>query len=252
MRRRAAATMFLMLAAVACGDDSGLTVPTTRGATSTAAPTTSPPSTGPATGGTPATTPGTTATTSTIAATGLGGGFGGQDRGSPTTTLAPDAPGADLEFVTVSDDSGQITLRVPTGWDDVRGVPWAPDGDTVIGPAITVAPDVQAWNAGWGTPGVFIGATGTFAGPVDGILDGYTFAQSCTYDARYDYDDGLYTGRFDWWDACGAEGSAFVVIVARPADEAFTIVVQMVLLTEADRAAADEIVASFQVSGADA
>lgn len=248
MARRLIAVLALTLVAAACGDDAGGS--TTRAATTTAA-TTLP------TGGTPATTPGTTAgtvpvSTSSIPSGGLGGGFGGQDRGGPATTLPPDAPGADLDFVEVSDDSGQITVRVPSGWVETRGTPWAPDGATAIGPGLTVAPSVQAWQDGWATPGVFIGATATFGDSVDGILDGYSFSQSCVYDARYDYDDGLYTGKFDWWDGCGDAGSTFVVIVSRPADGAFTIVVQMVLVTEADRAAADEIVNSYQVTGADA
>lgn len=248
MARRFVAVAALALIVAACGDDAGTGSSTTRAVTATAA-TTVP-------GGTPATIPGTTpattpVTTGSIPSGGLGGGFGSQDRGGPATTLAPDAPGADLDFVEVTDDSGQITVRVPSGWADVRGTAWAPDGTTVIGPGLTVAPSVQAWQDGWATPGVFIGATTTFGDTVDAILDGYSFSQSCVYDARYDYDDGLYAGRFDWWDGCGDAGSSFVVIVSRPADGSFTIVVQMVLLTEADRAAADEIVNSYQVTGAD-
>ena len=232
--RRILLTAVLAVVIAACGDDSGGGLFTTTTAATTITTTTV----------APATTT-TAAPTTTRDSTGLGGGFGDQGGSATTTTGA----GGSTGFVTVTDDTGQITLDVPASWDDVSGAAWVRD-DQQIGPAITVSTDRNAWLNSWEVPGVFIGATTTFPGTIDQVLDQWTFGD-CVYDARYDYDDGVYTGKFDWWDDCGGIGTAFVTIEARPADEAFTVVVQFQLLTQEDRDAADVIVESYLVSGAD-
>lgn len=215
----------LSLAVAACGNDSVASTTTTTAPTTTLATT-------------------TTATPTTGAPSGLGAGFNATQRDVTTSTTTPPTG-----YVTVTDDSGQIEVSIRAAWTDVLGAAWAPNGES-IGPAISAASDVDAWYDGWDTAGLFIGATDTYTGTVDDVLDEFVFSEQCTYDARYDYDDGLYVGGYDWYDDCGGIGSTFVVVVARPEDESFTIVVQIVMITGADIKAGEEILRTFLVSSA--
>ena len=163
----------------------------------------------------------------------------------------PDDPSlADYEdYMLVTDDSGAIQVSVPTEWSDILGVPWD-RGEGEIGAALTAAPDVALWQETWGTPGVFIGASATLGQTPTEMLDDLSFTDSCDYVDRYDYDDGLYVGLFDYYENCGAEGSTFIVVAAEPPDGAFDILVEIVVVTDRDLAAADEVIRTFQVVGA--
>jgi serine protease Do len=155
-------------------------------------------------------------------------------------------------YTTVSDNSGLISVSVPVEWSDVYGEVWTADIATgvveEIGPALTAAPDLDAWYDTWGTPGVFIGASAMFSTGVGETLDMLDFGDSCILEGRYEYDDGVYTGLYDFYTDCGAEGSLFFNVVAEPADQSWLASVQIIALTDADLAAADEIFATFVVS----
>ena len=161
----------------------------------------------------------------------------------------PDTPGDTeyAEYTLLTDDSGLIQVSVPTEWSDISGVPWNRGADD-LGPALSAAPDLAAWQAGWGTPGVFIGASATLGQTPQQMLDDLSFGD-CTYDDRYDYDDGLYVGLFDYYVNCGPEGSTFIVVAAQPPDGSFDILVEIVVVTDRDLAAADEVIGTFQVIG---
>ncbi|MDX1689332.1 MAG: trypsin-like peptidase domain-containing protein, partial [Candidatus Promineifilaceae bacterium] len=62
------------------------------------------------------------------------------------------------EYVTVSDNSGQLEVEVPAAWSDVAGEPWTNDEGEELGPSVTAAPDLNAFNNSWTTPGVFFAA----------------------------------------------------------------------------------------------
>ncbi len=153
------------------------------------------------------------------------------------------------EYVSVTDETDAIIVSVPAEWSDIDGRLWDfnDDGD-VIGPALTVSPDNDAWSDAWATPGVFMGASAElpYASTTE-MLDDNQFGESCTYVDRSPYDDGLYIGYTDLWENCGVVGSDFFVIVAAPADGAFLVLVEIVVVDDRDWAAVDEIVASFEV-----
>jgi serine protease Do len=152
------------------------------------------------------------------------------------------------DYQTITDNSGLIELSVPVQWNDIDATGWVSSGQ-VIGPGLVAAPDVDAWRAEWGTPGVFIGATNMLATTPNQILDEKRWDSFCDYQGRDDYDDGLYTGRYDLYSNCGPEGATFLAIAAEPADGAFLILVEIVLVTDADMAATDEIIRTFMVFG---
>lgn len=246
--RRLTLAVALSLALVACGDDAAVV-------TTTQTPTTS----------SPAATTTVAATTTTVGAvSGLDLVKGLRARGevpgttsttgaAPTTTSAEPTttvPVTPDEFITITDDTGQIELRVPASWDDIDPTGWIEQGE-LIGPGLVAAPDVAAWRAEWGTPGVFIAASDVIDETTESILDRKRFDTFCTYEGRDDYDDGLYVGRYDLYFDCGDELSVFIVIAATPPDGSFLILVEIVVVAEEDLLAADEIIRSFLVSGVD-
>ncbi len=160
------------------------------------------------------------------------------------------APATYSEYVPVEDDSGTITLAIPTEWSDVQSGRWMID-EVDYGPTITAAPDIEAWVNGWATPGVFFGASSSLRAELDvnGILDLSDFSDVCTLDARYDYEDPLYIGAYDVYNECGGEGSTFIQLAAEPADGSYILLLQMVLVGDADLEAIDQILNTFQVVG---
>ncbi len=151
------------------------------------------------------------------------------------------------DFVEITDDSGAITVTVPAEWSDVLGAQWDLDG-TLVGPAVSAAPSLDEFFNTWGTPGVFIAASDQLPFSRSELLDREDFSASCEFVDRLDYDDGLYTGEFDVWDDCGAEGSTFLVVAAEPPGGVLTILVQIVIVDDRDLDAADRIIDTFIVA----
>ncbi|HSM02288.1 MAG TPA: hypothetical protein VK960_07630 [Acidimicrobiia bacterium] len=245
IRRSAIILAFLTLTA-ACGDDSSGGILTTTSAPSA---------------------PSSTTTTTTVpqgVVSGLDLVAGLRGRVDGTTTTTPPTAGATTsttsepgsgdpedaysDYVELTDDLGLIVLSVPAEWSDVVTRGWERDGEN-IGPGINAAPDIAAWQAAWGTPGVFIGASDVLGLTPDEALDAERWDTSCTYEGRDDYFDGLYTGRYDLYYDCGEELSVFIVIAAEPPEGGYLIYVQIVAVAPRDFDAADEIIATFQVTG---
>lgn len=161
----------------------------------------------------------------------LGGGDGddGDGGGSAATTTLPAGDG----FVTVSDESGRITVEVPEAWDDVEGSPWAPDGQP-IGPALTAAEDVDDWISGWGTPGLFIGVDDAPVVTPAELLDALDFSDACEAEVdRVPLDRPGLIGEVQTYSGCGAEGSTFVQAAAIPDPAGPLVLLQVVLLDDA-------------------
>ena len=155
------------------------------------------------------------------------------------------------EYVPIEDDTGTLAMTIPAEWSETIGGPWLIEG-TEHGPSITASPDIDAWIDGWATPGIFFGASTSLRADFDvaTMLDANDFTDVCSYDARYEYEDPLYVGAYDLYTECGGEGSTFVVLAAEPADGAYIMLLQVVLVGEADAEALDNILNTFQVIGA--
>jgi hypothetical protein len=124
--------------------------------------------------------------------------------------------------------------------------------DVEIGAAVSAASNLDDfWNT-YSTPGIFFGASNVLAQSFDeaGFLDSLTdYSGDCTYEGRFDYEDALYTGLYDWYSDCGDVGSEIINIVAVPESRAFIVWVQTQIVSEADLEALDRIIDSFEVVG---
>jgi serine protease Do len=155
-------------------------------------------------------------------------------------------------YTTITDDSGAITMDVPVEWSDVSGNPWEFEGETV-GAAIVAAGSRDDFYNTWSEPGVFFGASHVVAQSynedaiLDRDLDG--FSTECEYQGRSDYQDPLYTGRYDLYKNCGGLGTTFINLAAVPESRAFVIQVQVQIVSEADLEALDTILDTFKVIG---
>lgn len=165
------------------------------------------------------------------------------EEGSTTTTATYSG------YMTVTDDSGVLTVDVPVEWADVNGSAWTSDGE-VIGASVSAAPDLSGFNSTWTTPGIFFGASDTLIqefGTMEEVLDLLTF-ESCTYVGREPYSDALYTGAYDVWSECGGEDNLFVVLASTPETRDFLILVQVQIVSDADLEAFDYILNTFVVN----
>jgi serine protease Do len=159
---------------------------------------------------------------------------------------ANDGAAAYSAYTLVTDDTGSISVEVPVEWADTLGVSWEFQGE-LVGPALGAAPDYAAWQSGWTTPGVFIAASPVVSLGIEEMLDLSEFSNTCTYVDRVDYDDGLYAGFMDIYEDCGGTTASFLVIAALPPDAGFITLVQLVIVSDRDWDAADQVVRTFNV-----
>lgn len=155
-------------------------------------------------------------------------------------------------YEVVSDDTGAMTVEVPTAWNDRSTLGWDYDLDEIQdGVQIGASPDLQAWIDGWEFPGMFFGASATLADSftAETLLDDNDFSGPCTLDNRYPYEDPAYVGFYDLWLNCGGADTTFVVVAAAPADGSYLVLVEVQAFTDADLDALDHILGSFLVVG---
>lgn len=152
------------------------------------------------------------------------------------------------EFVSISDDSGIISVDVPAEWADIDGAPITLDDGTEL-QNVSAAPDLAAFFESWSSPGLSLTVTDA-ALTADELLDQLISgaAGACQDDGRDDYDDGLYQGRIHYYSACEGSEAATVGIAAGPADGTFMAFVIVQLATANDIAVLDQIVQTFTVN----
>ena len=139
-----------------------------------------------------------------------------------TTSTATTTTVAISGTVDLVDDSGVLAVSVPAAWADVETTVWSRDG-VEIGPSLSAATDLAAWISGWGTPGMFLGATDQIA-----LADAFgDFFDACELVSTTAIEaDGL-AGTGEWWAGCGAENSDFFVGVVQVPGDATIVVVQI-------------------------
>ncbi len=155
-------------------------------------------------------------------------------------------------YNTCLDDTSQIQVDVPNTWTDFSGGAWMYD-DQDIGVAISAAPSLSDFENYYDVEGLFFGASNTFAqiGGYVEFLDYYTDAYSsdCTYDGRFDYNDGLYRGKYDQYSDCGGAGGfdAYVLSAVDINNPTSKIILVEVQTYPDDLDTVNQIMSSFYV-----
>jgi serine protease Do len=158
------------------------------------------------------------------------------------------------EYVSVTDDLGAIQMEVPSTWVEVDGAPYEGINGAAFA-SIWAAPNIQEFNESWGTPGVKFNVTGEkekVGGHVQ-MLEAYRstpFLANCTLDDRYEYNDGVYRGFFDYYEQCGGT-SDYLILAAVPIQDVGDILVfvEIQIVSQADLDAADRILQTFNIVG---
>ena len=157
------------------------------------------------------------------------------------------------EYTTITDDSGAISIEIPTEWSDLSTGPWGNDsGD--FGVSIAAAANLQEWYDTWNVPGVFFGVTtdvtrwGTETDLLDGLRESFT---ECTFTERAPYTDGVFEGEYDGFENCAGATNTFFNLVVHPIDDPTSalVLVQINLIEDRDLDALKHIFDSFLIVG---
>jgi serine protease Do len=184
-------------------------------------------------------------------AVGLGGDKG---VGTEQNASVDAAAAAYTRYVTVHNTPETLTVEVPAEWTEVDEGPWKFRGADV-GIYLAVSPQLGNFmTQGRRTaPGVFIGASDVLAAryPGVGLLDAdkSTRGKACRSDGRKGYADSFYQGGTENYSLCDIGKTRNVVTVARSGDGKHVLLVWVNVVTDADLAAAQRVLASFQLLG---
>ncbi len=150
-------------------------------------------------------------------------------------------------YVPVSDDSGALAVEVPAEWSDVQGTPLTLEDGTEL-PQIIASTDLASYQSSYSVPGMEFAAMVGGSISIADMLDAVGPSGECTSTGRQDYDDGLYTGKIEYWESCGGGETQVVTIAAEPAGGEFMAVLFVQIVNGADLDALDQIIQTFQVS----
>ncbi len=160
---------------------------------------------------------------------------GGAEAAAPPTV--PDG------YVQLVDDTGTITIIVPDTWTDVDTVPTSDATGPV--PYISASPDFASFQQTFDTPGVVYTAL-PHRDDVRSAIDEFGLDAGCEKFRVEPYDDGVFVGLAQVGTACGtARTASWILVIANPADQAFTAGVQVQSATVADEEAVQMVLQSF-------
>lgn len=160
--------------------------------------------------------------------------------------------GTKAGFMTCWDDTNSISVEVPEAWTDVDGTAWYFQ-DTEIGVSLAAAPSLPDYNSYYDAEGIFFGASATFAqiGGYVQFLDYYAenYKADCTLVGRYDYNDGVYRGKYDVYTDCGGESDydTYLLSAVDIVDPTSKIILVSITVLTTDTDTVDQIMNTFYV-----
>ncbi len=125
----------------------------------------------------------------------------------------------------VENNSGVISVRVPTGWDEVEATGGV-NNDGSYRPAIVAAPSLVEFGGGFEHPGMRIIALPPATDPA-GVLANAAQPDDCESAGATPFDNDQFTGLRQAWTSCAGGTMDVVLVAARPADDAFTLYAQV-------------------------
>ena len=159
-------------------------------------------------------------------------------------------------FLRLADSTGLLAAEVPEAWADIDADP-VEGSEGVPYPSLVASTDRSAFPSSYGAPGVMFRALPTDDRTPDDLLDDAAPSEGdCRDGGRFDYDDGVFLGRYQVWSACQGTNAVRVILAIRPlgpnavpGEEGWTVVTTVQALTTADLDALDQIWATFDLIG---
>ena len=171
-------------------------------------------------------------------------GVGSASAATPQSSLLGSDPPSPLPsgYVEVVDETGQITVAVPETWTDID-TSQATNNDGTPAPRIAASTDLVSYTETFDTSGVVFVALAYEADP-QVVIDANGLVEGCETIEIQPYSDPVFTGLAQVGTNCGDNGAIWNMVVASPADQSLTAVVQ-VLVTPADAEAMDIVLRTF-------
>ena len=174
---------------------------------------------------------------------------------APPTSEPPASSPSDGDFVlpdgwtTLIDDTNIITVSVPNTWTDIDTTPRANDDGTVM-PSIVAATNIQSFNDTFDEPGVLYRAI-SYDADQQALMDLYGLTRGCRFKNVEPYDDGAFVGLHGTWSDCGPQfDPEWHQVVASPANQSFTVVVQIQITGPDQASVVDNVLGVVQLHAA--
>lgn len=174
------------------------------------------------------------------------------DEAEPSDTGSP-GPAAYDSYTSVADDTGQLSLEVPTAWSHRRSNGWFTNLPRVdsnpVGPGVNAAPNVEDWSSDLTTPGIFLGSSRPLAERYSTrqLAAAFSFS-SCDLVSEEQYARPPLRGDSATWLCEG--GTRWYVLAAEPDEGSYIVIVQAKLVDARDSDALDRGLRSIDVTGA--
>ena len=85
--------------------------------------------------------------------------------------------------------------------------------------------------------------------PIDTVLSKFNPGTACTDGGTFDYDDGVFTGKYQLWQKCDGGNAVFVVLATNASDNTTsTYLTEVQAVTSADLDALDHILSTFDAT----
>lgn len=163
------------------------------------------------------------------------------------------------DYETITSEDGALSVEIPSKWADVRTVEsWHPykggKSYTEDGAGVAASTSLTLYyGKRQEVPGFYLGASahpGILARDDIDLLessDSY-FSELCSFRDEHDeLDNGPYAMERDVWTGCGPKEAELWNVVATPEDRAYVAILEITVISEADREAADRILNTFKV-----
>jgi serine protease Do len=184
----------------------------------------------------------------------FGGGGGGA---TGTVATEPTSANEPYAYAERHDDSGTISVEVPTAWGNIDGRRWRsnsigslPDG-TPLGVRLIASPNVSAWGAAGelATPGVFVGVSDVIQTQwktARDVAKAFNY-EGCEFASDVPYTRGGLTG-WEVRSTCGDSNTRWVTLAASSSAVPGALVfVQAKLVTPKDDEAYQRVLGSLVV-----
>ena len=158
---------------------------------------------------------------------------------SPELLIAPAIP-----MTTVADETGRLSMSVPSTWTDTDGVPDFNDNGSDR-PLVTAASDLNGFFTDWLVPGAALTAF-PFNDDPSALLHNLGFPDQCGDGGVQSFDNGTYIGLMQTWTNCGGTETRNVQLAISPADRSATVHIE-VQLPDDDNAPLQAVLSSVQL-----